>query len=967
MKETKQPKNEEKKQSGEVTRRDFLVGAGTVVVGGAIGAGILSGCNGGEGTTKTVEVTKTVEKTTTVGGSGAVTVTETKTVGGDGAVTVTTTKTEGTGGTVPPALEPEETFMAYHYDPISMEVKNGRIIRGRPVHYGETIDITIGGKTATVPEKQLIPVYWMGSRARATSPNRILYPLQRVDWEPGGDPAKINAQNRGKSKYKRISWDEAATIVASEVKRISDTYSPAAIYSCYGSSNPGTVSGQNSCPQAFLDYWGYANYGVTCTHSAGRSTSGEGGAQGGHFVQGSYESWSPSVIQDCALNTELMLIWAGDVELNSWLHSRAGGWIHRFMHEDLGKEYVAILPDFNLGASLFADKWIPVRPQCDGALMLAIAYIWLQEGTYDQAYLDSHSVGFDKFTPYVTGDEDGIPKTPEWAAPLCGIAEWTIKALAHQWAKKNTTIVYAVGGGGLGRGPYGHELTRLQWYLLGMQAWGAPGRHQWHCGNGMTIGKSAKSPVVSSFRADTMITTAMRTATGRRLTDTDTDRQYIPKNWLYKSITEPPVEFYGHEDILTFRTYPLPADMGPGGSEIHMMWIGDPNWSAARGAGFDKMRAHAHEKIDCIVYQHMYMEEQCNMADILLPVSNRLEIRDIGNRGGYEGYEFLMLTKPLVPPAGESKTDFGCVCAVAEKLGFIDEITEGLGYDAVYEKWLKDCYDKCGWTDLVSWEELNEKGYHIEPNDPSQFDDPDNNQARKFYIDPDKSPLSMPTGKLEYESQALKEKPPDDPDRPIVAHWILDQGAKPGYYIDEYPWGEKAKTYPLSVIGGANNWGYHSQHMDIPWDREERFKVAWDGWAYSPLWMHPEDAAARGIQNDDIVKLYNERGGVLFIAVLTEEVMPGALYTQEGGGSDCIVPFEINRGGEINCIPPAMTSRWSMQLCHTGFLAEVEKVTPTQMAEWREQYPDTFKQQSEHYDPAYGMLFSAWVEKEGGA
>ena len=55
----KQPVNEEKKQSGEVTRRDFLVGAGTVVVGGAIGAGVLSGCSGGE------EVTKTVVQTTT--------------------------------------------------------------------------------------------------------------------------------------------------------------------------------------------------------------------------------------------------------------------------------------------------------------------------------------------------------------------------------------------------------------------------------------------------------------------------------------------------------------------------------------------------------------------------------------------------------------------------------------------------------------------------------------------------------------------------------------------------------------------------------------------------------------------------------------------------------------------------------------------------------------------------------------
>jgi len=47
------PENEEKKQSREISRRDFLVGAGTVVAGGAIGAGLLSGC--GETVTTTVK------------------------------------------------------------------------------------------------------------------------------------------------------------------------------------------------------------------------------------------------------------------------------------------------------------------------------------------------------------------------------------------------------------------------------------------------------------------------------------------------------------------------------------------------------------------------------------------------------------------------------------------------------------------------------------------------------------------------------------------------------------------------------------------------------------------------------------------------------------------------------------------------------------------------------------------------
>ena len=45
------------------------------------------------------------------------------------------------------------------------------------------------------------------------------------------------------------------------------------------------------------------------------------------------------------------------------------------------------------------------------------------------------------------------------------------------------------------------------------------------------------------------------------------------------------------------------------------------------------------------------------------------------------------------------------------------------------------------------------------------------------------------------------------------------------------------------------------------------------------LERHPEDAEARGILNGDIVKLYNDRGGVLCCAVVTERVRPGVIHS----------------------------------------------------------------------------------------
>jgi anaerobic selenocysteine-containing dehydrogenase len=76
--------------------------------------------------------------------------------------------------------------------------------------------------------KTLIPPFATGYKKRVYSPNRILYPLKRVDWDPNGER---NPQNRGKSKYVRISWDEATEIIASEIKRIHKEYGPSAILS----------------------------------------------------------------------------------------------------------------------------------------------------------------------------------------------------------------------------------------------------------------------------------------------------------------------------------------------------------------------------------------------------------------------------------------------------------------------------------------------------------------------------------------------------------------------------------------------------------------------------------------------------------------------------------------------------------------------------------------------------------------
>ncbi len=102
-----------------------------------------------------------------------------------------------------------------------VDVKDGKIVRVRPMRYGwkykkEEVrqwKMERNGKTIEPSWKSLPPPFSLAYKKRVYSPNRIKYPLKRVDWDPDGER---NTQNRGKSKYVRISWDEATDLIAGE-------------------------------------------------------------------------------------------------------------------------------------------------------------------------------------------------------------------------------------------------------------------------------------------------------------------------------------------------------------------------------------------------------------------------------------------------------------------------------------------------------------------------------------------------------------------------------------------------------------------------------------------------------------------------------------------------------------------------------------------------------------------------------
>jgi len=833
-----------------------------------------------------------------------------------------------------------------------IDVKDNKIIRTRQFRYDwkykpeefNAWKIEARGQTFNVPMKSLIAPFGLGYKKRIYSPNRIMYPLKRVDWDPDGER---NPQNRGKSGYVRISWDEATDIVASEIKRIHKKYGLYAILGqADGHGESKAVHATHGCGCRLLELMGGFTFQVR------NPDSWEGWYFGAKHVWGCEPvglqwPYNANIIPDIAKHTEMILCWGCDPETTPWGFAAgqiASRWFYWFT--ELGIKQIFVCPDLNYGAAVHADKWIPILPNTDAALHLAIAHYWITNDLYDKEYIATHTVGFDKFSDYVLGKEDGIPKTPIWASKITGVPSRIIKALAREWASKATSTAHGLGGPYI-RGQYSHEPARLEVILLGMQGLGKPGVHMHAVIEGAFFASAVLQKRCFKHRPWGMVEPDISKAVRGYDNFAPMPKQVIPKCLVHEAILKGEFTIYGsgYQILPTedqFKKYIYPV---PGCSPVHMIWTDCPCLTTCWNDGNSHVRAYRHESIEFILAQHPWMENDCLFADIILPSNTKYETADIGEGTTGDQFESIFLENKCIEPIGESKSEYEIVCLIAEKLGMLDKYTRGKSI----QDWIKYGFDESGvpQAGLCSWEEFKEKQYYVVPTDPDWEKHPAG--MYEFYKDPEKNPLPTPSGKLEFYSQRLADNFPDDDERPPVPHWI--------------PYGEshqesldlpRARKYPLLCQSNHPRWRVHANLDDVNWFKEiETCKIRGaDGYLYEPVWLHPSEAEKRSIKHGDIVKIYNERGGVLVGAYVTERIRPGVAYVEHGARYDPIVPGELDRGGAINTITPyKWSSRNAAGMVVSGFLVEVERIN---IDELRKQYPEAFNRP---YDWASGLRF----------
>ena len=276
-------------------------------------------------------------------------------------------------------------------------------------HQGERKKFTPPRKTSLAPHGQTV-------KSIVYSPDRILYPMKRVDFDPNGER---NPQNRGVSGYERISWDEALDIVASEIKRQKSTYGTGAMACARLASRVGqhrllpqrAAQFENAVGMTEVhhnpDSWEGWYWGATTTGAA-RCGRPVGDLRHGRRL--------PQRSRDGRVLVE-----------QPRSHQRRVRRARRHDSAPVAEGRSASSSSTSTRTTttrlqLLGGKWIAPRPHVEPALAIAIAYVWMTEETLRQEYVETHTHGFEKWRDYVLGQDDGVPKSPGVAGKRDGRA-----------------------------------------------------------------------------------------------------------------------------------------------------------------------------------------------------------------------------------------------------------------------------------------------------------------------------------------------------------------------------------------------------------------------------------------------------------------------------------------------------------------------------------------------------------------
>ncbi|GHV96174.1 dimethyl sulfoxide reductase subunit A [Spirochaetia bacterium] len=680
------------------------------------------------------------------------------------------------------------------------------------------------------------------------SGRRLRYPMRR-------------AGERGEGRFRRISWEEAADIAAAQWLRIRDNYGPQARYVNYSSGVQSLLRPDAMIKRlANLDgghlEW-YNSYSTACI------------AFTMPYIYGDNRNGNSL---DDILNTRLIILWGFNPD-ETVFGSERGHYLDKA--KEKGIPIVAIDPRQSDTALSRAGEWIGIRPSTDAALADALAFVIWSEGLQDQHFMDTYCLGFDEnhmaagvppgnsYHSYLFGEQDGIPKTAEWAEAITGVAAETIRKLARRYAQTKPACLLQ--GWGPQRTACGEQTVRGIAMLACLT------------GNVGISGGSAGGPGGRSLQVPGFP---------------------VPANPCPGKIPS-----FAWTTAIERGTGMTPEQDGLQGTErlscnIKLMCNFAGNVLINQHGDINNTIRILKDTAKCefIMVSDVLMTSSACFADLLLPAASSLEQENIAlpwNSGHYILHN-ARLTKPLFG----SRFEYFFIEALAGRIGLVDGWTEGCADPA---QWLEKMY--AGFhkkmPELPDYETFKKQGGYFFRNIKPYIAYAD--QIR----DPPGHPFNTPSGKIEIFSRRMF-----DLNRPLEVPAIPRYVPPP-----EGPFDPLREKYPLQLIGYHTKRRTHSTHDTNP--KLERLDP-------QRLWMNPLDAGERFLADGDMAEIFNDRGRIRIPVFVTRRIIPGvtalsqgAWYTPDKDGTDIL--------GSINVLTSARLTPFARGNAHHTCLVEVRK------------------------------------------
>jgi len=654
-------------------------------------------------------------------------------------------------------------------------------------------------------------------------------------------------------------------------------------------------------------------------------------------------------VEDCLKECEMVVFWSSDPETTG-SYSAFEGTIRRQWLKELGIKMVHIDPFYNHTAALFGGKWLAPRPATGNSLALAIAYVWIMEDLYDKEYVAGRTVGFEQWRDYILGREDGVPKTPEWQENEAGIPAKDVRALAREWGTKKTYLSPggSPGFGGACRDATGNEWARSMVCLMAMQGLGKPGINMGNMSGGTPVDTKFYFPgyAEGGISGDLQNTSLAVDLYPRfpQLPTVNTVYQLVPRLYIPEAIMKGETEAYFTDPKTIegqFRSFKYPA---PGYPPVKMYYKYGGSHIGTMCETNRIVNMYKAENLEFVVNQSIWFEGETKFADIILPACTNFERWDTSefcSAGGYVQHTFnqnnhrvCLLQHKCIEPLGESKSDFQIFLELSKRLGFSHMFSEGITeFD-----WCRRLFDATDLPKVMSWKKFLKKGYYIVPapkenmRHPVSYrwfaenrpkDTPEIAPLPSDYTERVFEGLQTQSGKLEFVCSSLKRFDPDDPERPVMTKYIP---AWEGHHTTEL-----FMKYPLQLISPHPRYTFHTMGDGKQcWSNDiadHRIKI--DGYYYWIIRINPLDAAARSIVNNDLVKVFNDRGAVICAVQVTGRIRPGTVHSYEGSAVYDPVGEAGNspdRGGSINILTPSRPIiRKSHSIAANSCLVQIEK------------------------------------------